>query len=67
MTNEQILRALALLRSVSSDIESMRDGDDDYFGPFSEWTEEESGTGIEWPNLSITGRDITAFLKTVKG
>ena len=67
MTKDQAERALALLRSVSSDIETMRNRED-YFGGFIEWTTDSSDAAvIEWPNLSIVGRDITDFLAALKG
>lgn len=67
MTHEQAAQAVKLLRSVASDIESMR-SKGDYFGGFSEsFTDFRTDiTHVEWPNLSIMGHDITAFLKTVE-
>ena len=45
----------------------MHAGQEDYFGGFSEWFENDDGYAvIEWPNLSIVGRDIAGFLATLK-
>lgn len=65
LTTDQAKRALALLRSILSDIDTMRNRED-YFGGFIEWTTDSSDAAvIEWPNLSIMGRDIAEFLATV--
>ena len=54
MTDTQTKRALALLRSIVNDVDSMHAGQEDYFGGFSEWFENDDGYAvIEWPNLSI--------------
>ena len=66
MTPDQAKRAVALLRSIVSDINSMHAGQEDYFGGFSEWFENDDGYAvIEWPNLSIVGHDIAEFLATL--
>jgi hypothetical protein len=64
--------ALALLRSLVSDIQAMQsgvvlsldDGDDvEAFGPFADTDENKDGVLIAWPNLSITVEKAQLFLE----
>lgn len=63
---DDLSRAIALLRSVHSDIEAMRSPDTThYFGGFPDYKAFSDFTDyayVEWPNLSITSREIGKFL-----